>query len=363
MAETDANKALMELCPSLTSSYRAPWFLINGHVETIAVALLRKPPAPVYRREPLPMRDGGAVALDWLEGPLVKALPDDAPALVLLPGLTGGSEDGYVIHMALAAARAGIRPVVFNSRGTAHFPVRSPQFYSASYTDDLRAVIKHVGSRFPGAPLLACGWSLGANILVRYLGEEGEAAPLTAAVSLCNPFNLMLSDRTISRGFNRIYDRRLADSLRGILSSHRQIFEQQESPVDLEKALRCKSIREFDVAVTVPTFGWKSVDDYYAGSSSCLSIPSVRVPLLCVQAENDPIAPEAAIPYDEIKRNPRCVLVTTQRGGHLGWVGSEAGGIWGEPWTDKGVIEYLRAALGQRRAVEEEVAVQEAARA
>ena len=98
----------------------------------------------------------------------------------------------FLQHAVVHARNAGIRAVVFNSRGTSGSPVTSAQFYSASYTEDLRAVVAHVASKMaPGVPLFAAGWSLGANILTRYLGEEGENTSLRAAIAMCNPFNLV----------------------------------------------------------------------------------------------------------------------------------------------------------------------------
>ncbi len=104
-------------------------------------------------------------------------LPEDAPVLLLFPGLTGGSGCSYVLHAVRRAKQAGIRAVVFNSRGTADSPVTSPQFYSASYTEDTRAVVEHVTKARPRSILLAAGWSLGANILLRYLGEQVRGRP------------------------------------------------------------------------------------------------------------------------------------------------------------------------------------------
>ncbi len=86
--------------------------------------------------------------------------------------------------------------------------------------------------------------------------------------------------------------------------------------------------------------GWPGVDAYYAGSSSAKRIPDVSVPLLCVQALDDPIAPAEAIPYAALEANPRCVLAATPCGGHLGWA-SGPGAPFGAPWTDAAVMEWL----------------------
>lgn len=142
-----------------------------------------------------------------------------------------------------------------------------------------------------------------------------------AAASLCNPFNLVESDRNFSRGFNRIYDMNLAKSLRGIFSQHAPLFAHLKHPFQPELAASCRSIREFDEALTRVTFGWPSVDDYYKGASSCDRVPGVRTPLLCIQAADDPIAPIHATPFDRLQANENCVLVVTPSGGHLGGKG------------------------------------------
>jgi hypothetical protein len=189
------NDALLALCPYFTKPYELPAILNNGHVETIFAALFRRRPHILYDRELVHMPDGGVVALDSEDLPASDQLPADAPVLILLPGLTGGSEDSYVQHAVVHARQAGIRAVVFNSRGTSASPVTTAQFYSASYTGDLRCVISHVASQLPpGVPVFAAGWSLGANILTKYLGEEGADTPIKAAVTMCNPFNLVSRD-------------------------------------------------------------------------------------------------------------------------------------------------------------------------
>lgn len=222
---TPWNSALLALCPHLSQPYHLPAFLNNGHVETIFAALFRRRPHVLYDREIVQMPDGGVVALDTEDLPPGRELPQDAPVLILLPGLTGGSEDSYVQHAVVHAREAGIRAVVFNSRGTSASPVTTAQFYSASFTGDMRCVVGHVAAKYPDAPLFAAGWSLGANILTRYLGEEGSATPVQAAVAMCNPFNLPMSDRNFQKGFNKIYDWNLAKSLRRIYKGHHHLFE------------------------------------------------------------------------------------------------------------------------------------------
>jgi predicted alpha/beta-fold hydrolase len=342
--ETPFAKSVLSECPTLNQEYTSPWWMWNGHVETIFAAWFRRDTPVIYKRECLITEDKGCVAIDWPVHVDGRELPPQAPVVLLLPGLTGGSHDTYVKHFVSECWAQGYRAVVFNSRGTSDSPVTSPQFYSASFTGDTRAVVEHVRARYPTCDLLACGWSLGANILVRYLGEEKERTPIKAAASLCNPFDLVKSDNNFHHGFNRIYDFNLAKNLRNIFKKHEPLFVDIGGAFNPELAASCKTIREFDDALTRVSFGWPSVDAYYEGSGSHHSIPHVSVPLLCISAADDPIAPYHAIPFDAIRGNQNCVLAVTPTGGHLGWVSGPKAPLGG-PWTGQPVLEFFNATL------------------
>lgn len=349
--DSERNRRVLAKLKRLKQPYEVVPGLGNGHVETIFAAFFRSQPAVKYHRDLiLCTTDGGCVALDWP----VEAnheneewkwddLPDDAPVVVLFPGLTGGSGDSYVKHMVLSCRKNGMRAVVFNSRSTADSPVTTPQFYSASFTGDARDVVTHVHTKYPDSLLFAAGWSLGANILVRYLGEVGEDTPLRAAISLCNPFDLTLSDKNFQKGFNRVYDYKLGRTLSGMFKKHIHLFDGMEKQgFKPQIAANAYTIRDFDEAVTRVSFGFNSVDEYYEWSGSCHVIPKVRIPLLCVQAADDPIAPAHAIPYDEIRYNDNCILVVTPNGGHLGWISGETA-PFGAPWTDSLCADFLNS--------------------
>ena len=135
--------------------------------------------------------------------------------------------------------------------GMASSPLRTPQFYSASYTEDLRNVIDRLHDRYPKTQLFAMGWSLGANILVNYLGEEGKDSKISAAVSLCNPFDLSQCDTNWQSGFSQIYNWNLASAMKDNFRSHMHLFE----GYDVERAMSASTVREVDDAITCVTFG------------------------------------------------------------------------------------------------------------
>ncbi|MFS8029737.1 putative alcohol O-acetyltransferase [Helianthus anomalus] len=325
---------------TLNQPYQAyPIVGSNTHLETIFAYYFRSNPDVRFRRQCLRTKDNGTVSLDWIVGD-DRNLSPKSPVLILLPGLTGGSGDSYVRHMLLRARKKGWRVVVFNSRGCGHGPVTTPQFYSASFLGDISEVVEHVSSRYPDANLYAAGWSLGGNIIVNYLAQESENCRLSGAVSLCNPFNLVYANEDLRKGFNIVYDKALASSLRRIFKKHAPLFEEMSDEYNIPAAANCKSIREFDEALTSVSFGFKSVDDYYSKSSSSNSIQHVCKPLLCIQAENDPIAPARAIPREAINANSNCMLIVTPEGGHLGWVAGDDA-PFGCPWTDPVVMDFL----------------------
>ncbi|TXG50760.1 hypothetical protein EZV62_023284 [Acer yangbiense] len=372
-----ARDAFLPALKTLEHPYNAfPVIGWNRHIETIFAAFFRSLSDVRLKRECLRTKDNGSVALDWVSGDHER-LPPDSPLLILLcyswfkepiatgfatriknrtsmsmvlyyaefdgclqPGLTGGSGDTYVRHMLLRARSKQWRVVVFNSRGCGDSPVTTPQFYSASFLGDMHEVVAHVSTRYPKANLYTVGWSLGANILVRYLGQESHSCPFSGAVSLCNPFNLVIADEDFRKGFNNVYDKALTSALCRIFKKHALLFEDMGGEYNIPSAANAKSVREFDEGLTRVSFGFKSVDDYYSNSSSSDSIKHVRIPLLCIQAENDPIAPSRGIPREDIKANPNCLLIMTPKGGHLGWVaGAEA--PLGAPWTDPVVMDFL----------------------
>ncbi|KDD72090.1 hypothetical protein H632_c3881p0, partial [Helicosporidium sp. ATCC 50920] len=118
--------------------------------------------------------------------------------------------------------------------------------------------------------------------------------------------------------------------------------------VEPYKAYHARTVREFDEALTAPSFGWKSAEEYYANSGSAAAVPHVRIPFLCIQARDDPIAVLAAVPRKAFLENPNCLLVETPTGGHLGWC-SGMQGTRGAPWCDAVVVEWLQALLRQRK--------------
>lgn len=118
----------------------------------------------------------------------------------------------------------------------------------------IRKVVDHVVSKYPDSRVLGIGWSLGGNILVNYLGEMGEKTPLSAAISLCNPFNLEDCDLELQQGMGRVYDRNLGNGMKKLFEANAHVFKGTDK-YDLELVKRATTVRDFDAAITYRSFG------------------------------------------------------------------------------------------------------------
>ncbi|KAH9307684.1 hypothetical protein KI387_035595, partial [Taxus chinensis] len=269
----------------------------------------------------------------------------------------------YVKHIVYTLAKKGWKTVVANHRGLGGTSIRSDRFYNAGWTEDLRRIVGYLQDENPKAPLLAVGTSIGANILVKYLGEEGKNTPIAGAAAICCPWDLVrpvfvlvritptagqvgqnekrhvdgeVCDRFINRSLvQRLYNKILTTGLRGYAQMHQSTHARI---ADWECVKKSRSVRDFDNYFTCRISQYATVDTYYRRCSSAYFLSNVSVPLLCVNALDDPVCTKEAIPWDECRENKNVVLATTLRGGHLAYFeGSTAKSIW---WV-RAVDEYL----------------------
>lgn len=323
-----------------------PW-LCSPHVQTAFLHFFGRPPQFEYHRQLCRAPDGGTIALDWLY-PRDYSKSDDAVnslehgsfnetrIVVVIPGLTSDSSGAYIKHIAYSLAASGWRVVVANHRGLGGVSITSKQFYNAGWTEDLRRIINHLRQAYPKAPLLAVGTSIGANILVKYLGEEGENTPLGGAAAICCPWDLLICDRFISRKLiQRFYDKILAFGLRNYAALHQMILSQI---ADCDLISKSRSVRDFDNHCTCVVGQYETVDTYYRKNSSAYYLQSVSIPLFCISALDDPVCTKEAIPWDECRVNANVVLGITRHGGHLAFFeGLTASSIW---WV-RATTEFL----------------------
>lgn len=337
---------LLPKCEILKGRYWSTSWLCSPHLQTAFLHFFGRPPMFQYRRQIFLAPDGGTVALDWLTNDdivggsanlnTLASVHDETPIVIVIPGLTSDSKDPYLKHIVYALAKQGWKTVVANHRGLGGTSITSDRFYNAGWTEDLRRVIAYVHHEHPKAPLLAVGTSIGANILVKYLGEEGENTPLAGGAAICCPWDLVVCDRFMKRSFIQgVYDKILTIGLRGYAQLHQNTVIRL---ADWECIKKSRSIRDFDNYFTCRIGKFETVDTYYRKCSSVHFLSNVSVPLLCVNALDDPVCTKEAIPWDECRANKNIVLATTLHGGHLAFFeGLMASSIW---WV-RAVKEFL----------------------
>ncbi|KAK9270785.1 hypothetical protein L1049_026369 [Liquidambar formosana] len=334
---SDIYDGVVSKCRVLRGRYLATPWLSSPHFQTAFLHFFGRPPVFSYRRQLFHASDGGTVALDWLLNSDVLggafhmnntiSKDDTTPIVVVIPGLTSDSASAYIKHIAFNMAKRGWNVVVSNHRGLGGVSITSDCFYNAGWTEDVREVIDYLHQEYPEARLFAVGTSIGANILVKYLGEDGENVPIAGAAAICSPWDLLIGDRFISRRLlQKFYDKALTIGLQGYAQLHQPHYSRL---ADWEGIKKSRSIRDFDNYATCLVGKFETVDTYYRRCSSTSFVGNVSVPLLCISAMDDPVCTREAIPWDECRANKNIVLATTMHGGHLAFFeGISAAGVW-----------------------------------
>lgn len=297
------------------------WWCRSRHLQSVWGPLARRGVVPTSR-ERLSTADGDFVDLDWLAAPARAG----APLLFVLHGLEGSSRSHYVVGLFRLAAARGWRAVALNFRSCSGEANRLPRFYHSGDTADLDAVVRRLAEREPAPAIGAVGVSLGGNVLLKWLGEQGPSAPpaVHAAVGISVPFDLEACARVLARGFGKhLYAANFLRSMRAKVAAKALVYP---GFVDVALARRARTFHEYDRAVTAPLHGFADEVDYWRRASCGPYLAAIARPALMIHAADDPIVPPDALPgAASLPRHVRCELVP--RGGHAGFVE----GRW--PWT------------------------------
>ena len=346
--------SLEELCKAIIPRCRLNPLLFNGHLQTMWTVVKSEQKVPIYyKRRIFEQEDqaySGSFTVDFVTKPYEssdKTLPprtsyysddefqrigsdDSRPMLIALHGLSGGSYELYLRHVLapLVTEEGGWEACVVNSRGCANSQITTPVLFNARSTWDIRQAVKWLRETFPNRPLFAVGFSLGANILTNYLGEEGSNCMLTAAVALSCPWSLDVSNMALQRSwFKRsVYSRAMGTNLKKLYNKHKDMILQNPH-IQAGEVESVRFLHEFDRVIQTKTWGYSTEQSYYRDASSTDSVFAVRIPFLAISAQDDPIVCDEAIPRQEFLQTPYAVLCTTSLGGHLSWF-ETGGGRW-----------------------------------
>lgn len=313
-------KYLRKNIPILEMKFWPTFWCFESRAQTVFASIIRSNMLPNidYRREVLTLKDGGEVALDWLE----TDCDSESPLIIILPGLTGESQAEYIKCLVTAANRTGIRTVVFNNRGLGGVELKTPRLYCASNTEDLCEVLAHVKKLNPHVRIGATGISMGGLILGNYLANYSDEAKsiLTAAKIISVPWDVNKGSDSIEQPYlNSMLGRHLAGSLCRTVRQY-DILRNEEFDWDMDVVLQSKTIKEFDSHFTSKHFGYKDVHSYYAQATLHNKLHKIKVPLLCLSAADDPFQPLDAIPIKAAEKSSHVAILITARGGHIGFL-------------------------------------------
>lgn len=316
------------------SHFKPAWWLTNPHAQTMYPTLMRRVNAPVYKMERLELPDGDFIDLAWA----VDGCDSRGPLVIFLHGLGGNIQSSYVGGQLRAYNERGWRAVFLHFRGASTEPNRLPRIYHSGDTQDLNYFIQILHQREPKTPKAVVGFSLGGNVLLKWLGEQENQPYIQAGVAVSVPFDLYQVVHRLSQGFSSIYQkyllRKLYRSLHAKLEHYPVHMPDYVCQLDFYR-----DFLTFDHEITAPLHGFNSGNDYYQRSSSRQFLSKINTPTLIIHAKDDPFMTTAVIPNDS-ELSASVTLELSEAGGHVGFI---TGSVLGRPiyWLDNRIPDFL----------------------
>ena len=304
----------------VSSEFEPPWWATNRHVQTIWPRFFQKRLSMTFKRQRLTLPDDDFVDLAWgLDVQEPKGI------VVVFHGLEGSVKSHYANDIMAVCQQQGWLPVLMHFRGCSTEPNLSTRAYHSGETQDAKYLLNWLQQQFPELPKVAIGFSLGANMLLKLLGEYPSQGFVRAAVAVSPPLQLAECAKSINGGFSRLYQWHLMKSM---VKNLRDKMERMDfsSVLNLKEAElhQLKTFRDFDQHVTAPLHGFAGADDYYQQSSAMEYLKRIMTPTLILHAKDDPFMNENVVPKAE-QLSPLVRFELSEKGGHVGF-------LQGSPW-------------------------------
>lgn len=316
------------------SSFKPAWWLANAHAQTLYPTLTRRLQSPIDKQERFELPDGDFVDLSWA----VNGVACDAPVVVLLHGLGGDANSTYVAGLLHAFNRCGWRGVLMHFRGASLEPNRLPRAYHSGDTGDVDCLLRALDKREPHTKKAIVGVSLGGNVLLKWLGEQGPQSLIHAAAAISVPFQLGIVADRVNQGFSRVYQAYLLRRMRRVFAKKLELYG-DILPFSIKEMEALCCFWTFDENVTAPLYGYPHVHAYYRDASSRQYLINIKTPTLIIHALDDPfMTPEILPRANELSADITFEL--SRKGGHVGFI---TGHVPGRPvyWLDKRIPQFL----------------------
>ena len=317
--------------------FEPPLLLRNPHLMTIASAFWRRryaylsPSMPrLFETEP-----GTRVRADchWQQKRA------EHPTLILLHGLEGSSDSGYLLGTADKAFHAGFNVLRLNQRNCGGTEELTATLYNSGLSCDARAVVSELIEQDRLPEIFAAGFSMGGNLVLKMAAEFGDSVPreLRAVAGICPSCDLGACADAISELQNRIYERRFVKLLKARMLRKAALFPGRYA---LNGFGDVRTVRQFDDAITAKFCGFRDANDYYARSSSLPLLGQIRVPTLLLVAQDDPMIPFRSFDAAKLSANPQIKLEAPRHGGHCGFIAKKTSGE--RFWSEARIVEFCR---------------------
>ena len=313
----------------IQSRFQPHPLLKNPHLQTLIASQLRRTAAVDHQQERLELPDGDFVDLAY-------NLKNDGPMVCVFHGLQGSMESSYARGVFQHLCKHDYQVLFMHFRGCSGEPNRLACSYHSGHTDDIRYLLDIVTSRFPAPNYYAVAYSLGANALLKYLGEAGCNTVLEQAVAISPPLVLAEGANRMNTGLSRIYQWHLVKKMKEALAAKKARYPQLQIPGDLNGQ---RTFWQFDNTFTAPLNGFRDVHDYYENASSRPWLRKISIPTSVIFAEDDPFFTQACIPT-ESELSVSVEFELSRHGGHVGFIGSDDLGrpAW---WLDERITEIF----------------------
>lgn len=317
--------------PNIDSTYQAPYYLFNKHLETIIPNVFRSIKGVKYQRERLKLTDGDFLDLDWLKN------QKSNKVIIISHGFEGNTKSTYILGLAKLFYQKKWDVLAWNLRSCSGTLNDLPRFYHSGSSDDLASVVNYVKNDYREVYLV--GFSLGGNITLKYLGETEHklSQNIKKAVTFSVPLHLSSSSKVLAEKklFPYIYTQNFLRTLRKKIKAKHKVFPNHIPAKNLSKV---KNLKDFDNYFTAKLHDFLDAEDYYKKCSSLYFLEKITIPTLIVNAQNDPFLAEESFPYKLVKTLKNIHFEAPKRGGHCGFSSKKRSTIL---WSERRVWHFF----------------------
>lgn len=325
---------------TLDNEFVPVWWLPEGHSQTLW-RKISPSKAIDQKRQRIELDDGDFIDLDWASA-IKPSSSKNRTIVFLLHGLCGCSSSPYILAMQSFLSKNGFASVAMNFRGCSGEMNRLARAYHSGISEDVEEVFNKLLPEYQEYDFAFIGYSLGGNVLLKWLGETQSHPNIRKAVAVSTPFSLENCSKAMLKGVSQLYGQYFVRRLVNIFQQKQKHLQkskpdQADRIAELGNGHQIKTIWEFDDKITAPLHGFSGAEDYYQKCSSLGFIKSIDIETLLIQSCNDPLIPMNSIPTEDMLP-PAVQLQLTQKGGHVGFISSS-----GTNWLEQRILNFVES--------------------